>query len=795
VTGHKSCIFRFGNIEVRENEYALTRAGETVKVEPTAFRVLLYLLRNPGRLVTKDEILASVWHDAAVSDNSLTRSVATLRRLLDDSSREPRYIATVQTLGYRFLAEVTRWENDFGTEVVTGAPSTEVREGSDRHLPIRKRPDYTSAAELDAGVRGDDLRNSEEIELAAPSQFSGNEHAGANDRKELQIGRLRKAPSWVIVAAVVSCVLLPVAGWLVYRHASFHRKTIQGSPPAPLRTEQRITANSPEAPVRFAVVSPDGKYLAYSDLTGLYLRVIASGETRRWDVPKDFVAAPVSWFPDGTHLLVARFEGSTPSLWKLSLFGAAARKLIDNAGLASVSPDGTRIAFVTFPTNSGNELWVMAADGSNARKIAEPSRPDVPRNPDSSIVSFSWSPKGRRIACIERHWFGAFAPATETSTAWTSDQDGGDVHVILKDAFLGSALSWSPDGRILFTSRADTGAERDDEEVRSIQVDEDTGKVSGQPQLVTRGVGNIGGISITSDGKRLVLWRQSSHEQVFTSEFNSGTRKWKTPRRLTLDANGSIATAWLSDSRTVLFASNRNGTWTLYKQAIDEPTAEALVQGHSLYFPRLSADGAQVLYLSQTDPADPSRPKSLMRLPLAGGPPHLVLQDAGLANYQCARLPSTLCIVTEFKKDGAGLFSFDPERGIGPEILRLSAGIHDWTLSPDGKTLAVFRHDHRIHFFAIKDGVFKEDRTVTLDQWPIDNGDWNADGSGLLIPSLTPTGTPVILEVSRTGKAHLLLEGAVNTPFEFMLQAPDGRHAIVGAVVPGDNNAWLIDNY
>src|SRR5215469_16692689 len=105
---HKSSVFKFEDVEVRENDYALTRAGATVKMEPTAFRVLLYLLRNPGRLVTKDEIMAAVWHDTAVSDNSLTRSVATLRRVLEDDSREPRYIATVQTLGYRFLAPVEK---------------------------------------------------------------------------------------------------------------------------------------------------------------------------------------------------------------------------------------------------------------------------------------------------------------------------------------------------------------------------------------------------------------------------------------------------------------------------------------------------------------------------------------------------------------------------------------------------------------------------------------------------------------------------------------------------------------
>lgn len=91
---------------MRESEYALTRAGETVAVEPTAFRVLIYLLRNAGRLVTKDEMIEAVWQGSAVSDNSLTRAVATLRRLLGDNPREPRLIATIQTIGYRFLVPV-----------------------------------------------------------------------------------------------------------------------------------------------------------------------------------------------------------------------------------------------------------------------------------------------------------------------------------------------------------------------------------------------------------------------------------------------------------------------------------------------------------------------------------------------------------------------------------------------------------------------------------------------------------------------------------------------------------------
>ena len=99
--------------------------------------------------------------------------------------------------------------------------------------------------------------------------------------------------------------------------------------------EQRITSNPPEASVRCAIVSPDGRQIAYSDPNGLYLREIGSGETRPLVVPKDFEASPTSWFPDGTHLLVRRVEGQgptrTPSIWKLSLTGGEPQKLVDNA--------------------------------------------------------------------------------------------------------------------------------------------------------------------------------------------------------------------------------------------------------------------------------------------------------------------------------------------------------------------------------------------------------------------------------------------------------------------------------
>ena len=111
---HRNSIFRFTDVEVDERNFSVTKAGEVLPVEPKVFKILQFLLHHPGRVVTKHELLDAVWTDCSVSESSLTRSVATLRRLLGDDIREPRYIATVPTVGYRFLCDVKVVEESDG---------------------------------------------------------------------------------------------------------------------------------------------------------------------------------------------------------------------------------------------------------------------------------------------------------------------------------------------------------------------------------------------------------------------------------------------------------------------------------------------------------------------------------------------------------------------------------------------------------------------------------------------------------------------------------------------------------
>ena len=71
-------------------------------VEPKAFRALLFLLRNSQKVVSKEELLKSVWGDVLGS----TRCIWLLRRTLGDDINQPRYVETVATIGYRFVSPV-----------------------------------------------------------------------------------------------------------------------------------------------------------------------------------------------------------------------------------------------------------------------------------------------------------------------------------------------------------------------------------------------------------------------------------------------------------------------------------------------------------------------------------------------------------------------------------------------------------------------------------------------------------------------------------------------------------------
>lgn len=98
--------WRFGNVVVDTALHRVLVGGVPQELEPKSFRLLQFLIEHRERVVTKQEIFAAVWTGTVVSDNALTRAIAQIRKGLGDDRKQPRYIETVPTVGYRFIAEV-----------------------------------------------------------------------------------------------------------------------------------------------------------------------------------------------------------------------------------------------------------------------------------------------------------------------------------------------------------------------------------------------------------------------------------------------------------------------------------------------------------------------------------------------------------------------------------------------------------------------------------------------------------------------------------------------------------------
>ena len=100
--------FRVGPWTARPSINTLSQNGTSARLEPKVMEVLVRLASEPGEVVSKENILKTVWSDTFVSDDVLIRSVSELRRVFGDDAREPQFIETIPKRGYRLVARVER---------------------------------------------------------------------------------------------------------------------------------------------------------------------------------------------------------------------------------------------------------------------------------------------------------------------------------------------------------------------------------------------------------------------------------------------------------------------------------------------------------------------------------------------------------------------------------------------------------------------------------------------------------------------------------------------------------------
>jgi len=746
-------VFRFGPFELSEREGELRKSGVRIKLQEQPFRVLIELAANSGKLVSREDLRQKLWPvDTFVDfDVGLNSAIRKLRQALNDDADNPRYIETLAKRGYKFVAPVA-----------------------------------------------DSAAAPQPISNVSPAGASGSLPTdGTKSAASEEIQRKPRTWYWVLSAACV-LALLCYGALVAWRRANT---------PPPLAVEQQITANPPQAPINAAVVSLDGKYVAYADTTGVYIRHIDTSEVRQLQLPKGFDAFPTGWFPDGTHLLLSSAGAAQgkPSLWKVSILGGSPQQLMENASEAAISPDGSKIAFLRGDAVGSLEIWVMGTDGSNLHRIADAAAPgeSIPLGYGSGsqpltgvrLSAVAWSPDGGQLAYLRLLKEGARSTLLEAKRSLeTVGVDGGKPKVLRISTQLLPVLCWAIDGRLFYAYRDNPASEREDSGIWSVRVNQKSGELEGKPVQLTRGAGRIGGLSVSGDGRRLVLWRANSFPQVFLAEIDGETGRFKTPRRLSLDDSTNHVYAWTPDSRTVLFSSNRSGTTKLYRQAIDQAVPEVLVEGRGLFLARLNPDGTRILFVDGFNTLDPALPQHILSVSLEGGTPRVVLQWPSIHNMQCASSPSKLCLFDSLEGSTAHFFTFDPEDGKTQEFATLTVkGGLDWSLSRDGSQLALNLEPlgHRITFMAVSD---KSTHQVEVNQWPLTNIDWAPDGKSVLVSTRTATGARPILGVEPNGNYRVLLESDNATQLWWAIESPDGRYVALTEVT-GANNVWMVENF
>ena len=136
-------FYEFGPFILDTVQHLLLKQQEPVTLTPKTYDALLVLVRNSGRMLSKEELMAALWPDSFVEESNLTQQVSTIRKALGESPGEDRYIVTVPGRGYRFAAQVKAWSQEKAPAI---ADRPELVEAVEEKRNEVERPSTTVAA-------------------------------------------------------------------------------------------------------------------------------------------------------------------------------------------------------------------------------------------------------------------------------------------------------------------------------------------------------------------------------------------------------------------------------------------------------------------------------------------------------------------------------------------------------------------------------------------------------------------------------------------------------------------------
>jgi DNA-binding winged helix-turn-helix (wHTH) protein/Tol biopolymer transport system component len=736
---NKSFIFRFADVEVREREFSLLKAGKVLAVEPKAFRVLLLLLRSPQKVISKEELLNSVWGDTAVTEGSLTRCIWLLRRLLGDDVNEPRFIETVATIGYRLVCKVEVSESASGdlqaTEKAIGLSEADFVE-----TPLQSPRDLWREPKWISGGVG----------LTKASE-------PAQRHRE----KLRERFAWGVAALCITLLAwLGVAHW----------RSIQSTEIRHLRLSLLPPPSTSFVPYNFAI-SPDGRRLAFVAVaqdggTALWIRSLAAGAGQQLTGTEG--ATLPFWSPDSRQ--VGFFQAS--KLKSVDPSSGAVQVLCDAPdGFGGAWNDRGTIIFAfggscgsSGPSDIGsNSILKISASGGEPQLVTKGNAPNAP------IIWPSALPDGDHFLYFLR---GSSKPAQKqgiyVGSLSTQESKLISSEIVGNTQFASSRLYYVRDRSLMAQSF----------DLKRLQL-------TGRPEAVSRQeleeapAFSRSGFSVSDNG---VVVFQSTTEGVSRLAWfdRSGTELEELPRTGYRDPSLSRDGALLAVSSD----EEHNG-----KQYIDiydfaRGTSTRVSEGGKDSLPALSPDGKRVAYVANHD-----RTAKYIDVAATDGSGKLERLAA-----------SDRLALNDWSADGRFLVYMNFQNSVAPELEVLDLSNHSQTVyatgaeaqfSPDGKWIA----------FSGLGSSGSGDPEVYVGRFPgpgrriqISNhggaqARWRADGKELFYISMDKKLMAVAIDTSHdepvAGVPHVLFQTRIIGPRFVLFQyavSPDGSRFLINSM-------------
>lgn len=529
-----------------------------LRITPKSMAVLLVLIDQAGRVVSRDALMAEVWPDTLPTNDVVTQAITQLRKAFDDERGNPRYIETIAKNGYRLLAPV-EWLH------VQSAASAEADARADARWadPSRTTSKYPAIAPADPS------------EPLAPVPFPATALPRGN---------------WRSIAAVVATVAVLVSallGWALVRGGDAARPASStGTGTQALRSERpyRLITSMPGFELA-PTLSPDAGMVAYVAIpdgrrgTAIMVQTTEQTQPRQLTRPPDGAddSAP-AWSPDGRWVAFIRIAPGSCSI-RVVTPNARGEHEVGTCDYRSPptfdwTPDGSGLIFGGVPGERGSlGLRVLDLDSGAWRQLP------YDHDPDDLDTTPRFSPDGKWIVFVRNSPLGDF---------WRIPAQGGQTERLSHLRADVRGWDWAPSGPDLLFSVMIDG------EYRMFRLDPETG------QTQAMGIDDAQS-PVTAKARRAMAFVQRRayfglYRVALATPDGQGSVHVVEP--LFPSTSRDLLPVIAPDDRQLVFVSDRSGSSGLWWGELSQPDTLRMIGGvrpGSRYAPSWSSNSQHLL--------------------------------------------------------------------------------------------------------------------------------------------------------------------------------------------------------